>query len=81
MIIGGHKSTKLRDAQEKHKKSMNSTEAKNLVRKKWKNGGSWEYRQGKTTKQMNDSELNALIGCIGLGVVILGIIIWGIIHG
>lgn len=40
-----------------------------------------KYHQGKSTKQMNDSELNALIGCIGLGVVILGIIIWGIIDG
>ena len=40
-----------------------------------------KYHQGKSTKQMNDSELNALIGCIGLVVVVLGIIIWGIIDG
>jgi hypothetical protein len=80
MVIGNG-GRQLRDKQNKHKKSMSSLDTKNLVRKKWKNGGSWEYRQGKTTKQMNDSELNALIGCIGLGVVILGIIIWGIIDG
>ena len=40
-----------------------------------------EYHQGKSKKQIEDSELNALIGCIGLGLVILGIIIWGIIDG
>ena len=40
-----------------------------------------QYRQGKSKRQVEDSELNALIGCIGLGLVILGIIIWGIIDG
>ena len=40
-----------------------------------------KYRQGKSKRQVEDSELNALIGCIGLGLVILGIIIWGIIDG
>ena len=74
MVIGGHKSTKLRDAQEKHKQAMKERRNKKRVRKKWKNGGSWEYQQGRTVKQEEDSARMAgyaIIALIVLGIVLV----------
>ena len=80
------KTLKLKKKQDEHKR--NQEESKRIsslggesVRTKWKNGGSWEYRQGKTKKQVKDSEMNAFIGFVGLFLTLLGIIIFGLLNG
>ena len=80
------KTLKLKKKQDEHKR--NQEELKRIsslggesVRTKWKNGGSWEYRQGKTKKQVKDSEMNAFIGFVGLFLTLLGIIIFSLLDG
>lgn len=77
MVIGNG-GKQLRDKQNKHKKSMSSLGGES-VRTKWKNGGSWEYRQGRSKKQYEDSMKIMTGACLSLGIVIIVMIIFGII--
>ena len=78
------KTLKLKKKQDEHKR--NQEESKRIsslggesVRTKWKNGGSWEYRQGRSKKQYEDSMKIMTGACLSLGIVIIGMIIFGII--
>ena len=70
---------KLRDKQQRYQDSKNSISNGESVRTKWKNGGSWEYRQGRSKKQYEDSMKIMTGACLSLGIVIIGMIVFGII--
>ena len=70
MVIGNG-GKKLRDKQQRYQDSKNSISNGESVRTKWKNGGSWEYRQGKTKKQVEDSEkiISVLFICMVISII------------
>ena len=70
MVIGNG-GKKLRDRQQQHHDSKNSFSDKESIRTKWENGGSWEYRQGKTKKQVEDSEkiISVLFICMVISII------------
>ena len=70
---------KLRDKQQRYQDSKNSISNGESVRTKWKNDGSWEYRQGRSKKQYEDSMKIMTGAYLTLGIVIIGLIIFGII--